>query len=69
MLSEACAVGVPVHTAMVAPLPEKIARFHAALRERGLLTEPDAPRADVPALRETQAVATELRTRMAARAS
>ena len=68
MLSEACAVGVPVHTATTAPLPEKIARFHAALRERGLLTEPDAQRADVPPLRETQAIAAELRTRMAARA-
>jgi len=69
MLSEACATGVPVHTAAIAPLPGKIARFHAALRERGLLTEPDAPRADVPPLRETQAVAAELRARIAARAS
>ena len=67
MLSEASATGVPVHTAATAALPEKIARFHAALRERGLLTEPDAPRAHVPPLRETQAVAAELRARMAAR--
>jgi hypothetical protein len=67
MLSEACATGVPVHTAATAALPEKIARFHGALRERGLLTEPDAPRARVPSLRETQAVAAELRARMAAR--
>jgi mitochondrial fission protein ELM1 len=65
MLSEACATGVPVHTAATAPLPEKIARFHAALRERGLLTEPGAPRGAVPPLRETQAVAAELRARMA----
>jgi mitochondrial fission protein ELM1 len=65
MLSEACAVGVPVHTAATTPLPEKIARFHRGLRERGLLTEPDAPRGAAPPLRETQAVAAELRTRMA----
>lgn len=67
MLSEACAVGMPVHTVATATLPEKIARFHAALRERGLLAEPDAPRAHAPPLRETQAVAAELRARMAAR--
>ncbi|HJP98586.1 MAG TPA: mitochondrial fission ELM1 family protein [Rhodanobacteraceae bacterium] len=68
MLSEACATGVPVHTASTAPLPDKLARFHAALRERGLLVEPGAARADVPPLRETQAIAAELRERMAARA-
>ncbi len=67
MLSEACAVGVPVHTATVAPLPDKIARFHAALRERGVLTDPGAAQADVPPLRETQAIAAELRKRMSAR--
>lgn len=67
MLSEACATGVPVHTVATAPLPEKIARFHAALRERGLLTDPDRPRTDVKPLRETQAIATELRARMTAR--
>jgi mitochondrial fission protein ELM1 len=66
MLSEACAVGVPVHTVTVASLPEKIARFHAALRERGLLVEPGAPPIDVPPLRETQVIAAELRLRMAA---
>src|SRR6185437_17170926 len=37
MLSEACAVGCAVHTHVAAPLPDKLARFHAALRERGLL--------------------------------
>ncbi|HEX7368972.1 MAG TPA: mitochondrial fission ELM1 family protein [Rhodanobacteraceae bacterium] len=68
MLSEACAVGVPVHTTAVATLPEKISRFHAALRERGLLTGPSDARIAAPPLRETQAVASELRTRMAARA-
>lgn len=67
MLSEACATGVPVHTASAAPLPDKLARFHAALRERGLLTEPGTPRADVPPLRETQTVAAELRQRIAER--
>ncbi len=69
MLSEACAVGVPVYSVATAPLPEKIARFHAALRERGLLTDPDTPRADVPPLRETQAIAAQLLARMAARAA
>lgn len=67
MLSEACAAGVPVHTVATAPLPEKIARFHAALRERGLLTEAGESRAAVAPLRETQAVAAELRKRIAAR--
>ncbi|MDE2496305.1 MAG: mitochondrial fission ELM1 family protein [Xanthomonadaceae bacterium] len=67
MLSEACAAGVPVHTVAVTPLPEKIARFHAALRERGLLTEAGETRNSVAPLRETQAVAVELRKRMAAR--
>lgn len=67
MLSEACAAGVPVHTVVAAPLPEKIARFHAALRERGLLTEAGETRAVVTPLRETQAIAVELRKRMAAR--
>ncbi|HEU4855931.1 MAG TPA: mitochondrial fission ELM1 family protein [Rhodanobacteraceae bacterium] len=70
MLSEACATGVPVHTAATGPLPGKIARFHAALRARGLLTDADGTRAGkVPPLRETQAVAAELRKRMAARAA
>lgn len=69
MLSEACAVGVPVHTTGTAPLPDKLARFHAALRERGLLSEAGAARANVPPLRETQAVAAELRKRIAARAT
>lgn len=68
MLSEACAAGVPVHTVADAPLPDKIARFHAALRERGLLTDADQPRANTPPLRETQAIAAELRQRIAARA-
>lgn len=69
MLSEACATGVPVHTVATAPLPGKIARFHAALRERGLLTDPGQPRNLAPPLRETQAIAAELRQRIAARAA
>lgn len=67
MLSEACATGVPVHTATTAPLPQKIARFHAALRECGLLADIHGARAAVAPLRETQSIAAELRTRMAAR--
>lgn len=67
MLSEACATGVPVHTVTVAPLTELRAHFHQALRERGLLTDPDAPHGKVSPLRETQAVAAALRERMAAR--
>lgn len=67
MLSEACATGVPVHTLTDARLPDKLARFHAALRTRGLVTDPGTQRADVPPLRETQALAAQLRARMAAR--
>lgn len=67
MLSEACATGAPVHTVATGPLPDKIARFHAALRERGLLTEAGDMRDAVAPLRETQTVAAELRRRIAAR--
>ena len=67
MLSEACATGVPVYAPTSMPLPGKLARFHAALRERGLLTEAGTSRAHVPPLRETQIVAAELRERMATR--
>lgn len=66
MLSEACATGVPVHTVTPAALPDKLARFHAALRARGLLTDPGVPRGTVAPLRETQAIAAELRRRIAA---
>lgn len=69
MLSEACATGAPVYTAITAPLPEKLERFHTALRERGLLVEPGAARGTLPPLRETAAIAAELRTRIAARAA
>jgi mitochondrial fission protein ELM1 len=68
MLSEACAVGCPVHTHVVAPLPERLALFHRTLREAGLLHdigETTAPR-QTP-LRETATIASELRRRMDAR--
>lgn len=67
MLSEACAVGCAVHTHVAAPLPHKLARFHDALRGRGLLHDLDAiadPRQ--PPLRETPAIAAALRGRMPA---
>ncbi len=68
MLSEACAVGCAVHTHVAAPLPDKLARFHHALREQGLLHELDAAApARQPPLRETAAIAAELRRRMASR--
>lgn len=65
MLSEACAVGCAVHTHVVVPLPDKLARFHLALRERGWLHDLDAVVAphQVP-LRETAEVAAQLRERM-----
>jgi mitochondrial fission protein ELM1 len=49
MLSEACAVGCPVHTYADEPLPPKLERFHAALRAAGLLHDIDAS----PPLRQT----------------
>lgn len=68
MLSEAAAVGVPVHTLVAAPLPGKLARFHEALRERGSLHDLDARavRAATP-LRETAQVAAGIRERIEAR--
>lgn len=66
MLSEACAVGCAVHTHIAAPLPDKLARFHHALRGNQLLHELDADApARQPPLRETAAIAAELRRRMA----
>jgi mitochondrial fission protein ELM1 len=62
MLSEACATGVPVHTALSAPLDAKLARFHDALRSAGLLHDIDAqPPLRQPPLRETTAIAAEVR--------
>ena len=65
MLSESCAVGCAVHTHVVAALPDKLARFHHALRGRGLLhdLDEDAPSRQLP-LRETAAIAAELHARM-----
>ena len=65
MLSEACAVGCAVHTHVAMRLPDKLARFHRALRERGLLHDLDASApAHQPPLRETAAIAEALRRRM-----
>jgi mitochondrial fission protein ELM1 len=68
MLSEAAATGVPVHTRVAAPLPDKLARFHAALRERGSLYDLDAQvtRTAEP-LRETAQVAARLKEWIASR--
>lgn len=59
MLSEACAVGIPVATWWPAPARGKLGRFHSALREAGhlrLLGDPIGPPPAAP-LRETAAVA------------
>ena len=68
MLSEAAAVGVPVHTLAPAPLPDKLARFHAALRERGSLHDLDAEAGGnvPPPLRETAQIAGQLRRKIEA---
>jgi mitochondrial fission protein ELM1 len=64
MLSEACAVGCPVETFATGPLPGKLARFHAVLREAGLLHDLDAGgSARQPPLRETPAIAATVRDR------
>lgn len=62
MLSEACAVGCPVHTFAPTPLPDRLARFHRALREGGLLhdLQVDAPARQSP-LRETERIAARVR--------
>jgi mitochondrial fission protein ELM1 len=68
MLSEACAVGCPVHTFTMAPLPARIARFHQALRTANLLHDIDDTAASPqPPLRETAALAKELLARIARR--
>ena len=67
MLSEACAVGCPVYTFVSVPLPEKIFRFHRVLRDAGLLHDLDVQSpAPVAPLRETAAIAAELRQRIQA---
>ncbi|WP_242451880.1 mitochondrial fission ELM1 family protein [Rhodanobacter sp. T12-5] len=70
MLSEACAVGCPVQTFVRAPLPAKLARFHQALHDAGLLHAMDetVSIARAPPLRETAAIAAALRERISARA-
>ena len=65
MLSEAAAIGVPVHTLTLAPLPRRLARFHAALRAGGWLADLDDDSAP-PArpLRETAVIAAEVARRL-----
>ncbi len=68
MLSEACAVGCPVHTLVTSPLPAKIARFHRALRDAGRLHTIEAmAKPPLHPLRETEAIAATLRERIALR--
>ena len=65
MLSEACAVGCPVHTFAPAPLPEKLDRFHHSLREAALLHDLAADTsARQPPLRETERIAAVVRQRI-----
>ena len=68
MLSEAAATGVPVHTLVTTRLPDKLARFHAALRERGSLYDMDAQVTHAAApLRETAPVAAQIKEWIASR--
>jgi mitochondrial fission protein ELM1 len=65
MLTEACATGRPVHTLITRPLTGKLARFHEALRARGLLHPIDAETAaQQPPLRETADIAAALCERL-----
>lgn len=65
MLSEACACGCPVHTLAPAAVTGKLARFHAALRSRGLLHDVDADTdSRQPPLREIRAMADEVSRRL-----
>lgn len=65
MLSEACAVGVPVYSWWSQPARGKLARFHDALLRSGhlRLLGQAAPDIRPPALRETAAVAAEVARR------
>ncbi|HEX7342416.1 MAG TPA: mitochondrial fission ELM1 family protein [Rhodanobacteraceae bacterium] len=65
MLSEACACGCAVHTLATPGLPDKLARFHAGLRTRGLLHAIDAtvPARQTP-LRETRVLAEQVCQRL-----
>jgi mitochondrial fission protein ELM1 len=63
MLSEACAVGVPVFTALPANAPAKLAAFHAELRDQGWLHDFHAVDVDTrqpPPLREIATVASKV---------
>lgn len=65
MLSEACAVGVPVHSWWPQPVRGKLARLHAALLQSGhlrVLGQP-APEKKPAPLRETESVATDVARR------
>ena len=62
MLCEACATGKPVHTVVSRPLPDKLQRFHDELRAARLLHDIEARTPPTqPPLRETAAVAAEVR--------
>lgn len=63
MLTEAVAVGVPVYTLCERPPEGKLARFHAALNERGLLHPLGILGWPRPALRETENIAAVVRQR------
>jgi mitochondrial fission protein ELM1 len=67
MLSEACAVGCAVQTLVMAPLPPKLARFHASLRAAGWLHDLDSePPLRQQPLRETASIIATLRQRILA---
>ncbi|MGE3972662.1 MAG: mitochondrial fission ELM1 family protein [Porticoccaceae bacterium] len=60
MLSEACALGVPVTSFCAYPLRGKLARFDAALRAAGLLSDLADPQTPTAPLRETAAIAAQV---------
>ena len=60
MLSEACAVGCPVHSLVMSPLPPKLAEFHQSLRDTGRLHDINAAGSSSPPLRETSSIAATL---------
>ncbi len=66
MLSEACASGTPVHSFLARPLRGKLAELHTALARGGhvLDFDPASPPAPPVALRETAAVAAQIRARL-----
>lgn len=63
MLTEAVAVGVPVYTLCEQPPEGKLAHFHAALQERGLLHPLGTLGWPRPPLRETENIAAVVRER------